>query len=235
MTDARKAIGAICSRLGNDANYAHLPLWKAKRPNQKKKETWPLIDTVLNRISVPLRQSKSANGQPYEFMERSWTRTDPGSGIKLMISLSVADVLISGGHTGDSQLAAAFAKAAVCSIYVVRDGDTVFYVGKSDSGVLERLGVHLGEPFRGRTSKSDLGLLIEANLPESKRWIVELYTADECRWAIPQADTFVFIPSGIAESCLIRRLRPCLNVAGNYFRAAPLPAKYKRPTSRTYL
>ena len=120
---------------------------------------------------------------------------------------------------------------AEAKIYLVRDGSTVFYIGKSDSDVIERLRTHLGFEFRGRRSRSDLGELIEANIPESESWNVELYTPDECRWAVPDGESYFRISAKLAEWCMIRHFKPCLNIVANRERATVLPKRYKRPAS----
>jgi hypothetical protein len=62
------------------------------------------------------------------------------------------------------------------TIYVVRDGDEIFYVGRSEDDCFTRLRTHLGHKFRGHQSLSTLGGFIMRNLPESRHWTVELYT-----------------------------------------------------------
>jgi hypothetical protein len=62
-------------------------------------------------------------------------------------------------------------------IYLYRDGETVFYVGRSQSP-LDRLMQHLALDDRGYGSS--LGDIILDNLPESWEWTIELYTLAEC-------------------------------------------------------
>lgn len=98
-------------------------------------------------------------------------------------------------------------------IYVVRDGDTVFYVGQSAS-IIQRLWGHMGNEIHGGWASfghraSDLGRLIRANLPQSRDWIIDLLTLKECK------DYTVFnVPAltvDMAEVALINILHPCLN------------------------
>lgn len=121
---------------------------------------------------------------------------------------------------------------AEATIYLVRDGATIFYIGLSKANIVERLRTHMGQPFRGHVSKSDLGLFVEANLPESESWVIEIYTAEECRWAVPDGDTYFRISPADAEWCMIRHFKPCLNVTANQDRATPLPDRYKRPVNK---
>jgi len=65
-------------------------------------------------------------------------------------------------------------------LYVVRDGDVVFYVGKSQD-VIDRLRSHVGKGTWGHMSgRSSLGRLIEDNLPGARHWQIELLTPSEC-------------------------------------------------------
>ena len=65
-------------------------------------------------------------------------------------------------------------------LYVVRDGDVVFYVGRSRD-VEDRLLSHMGKGWWGWSQgKSSLGQLIEDNHPESLNWQIELLTPGDC-------------------------------------------------------
>lgn len=100
-------------------------------------------------------------------------------------------------------------------LYVVRDGDTVFYVGQAGD-VVDRLYGHLGQgSWSWATGMSELGKLIKANLPTSRDWRIELYTIGEL--GVNGVD--------LAEEALIDILRPCLNRALNRNPSA-LPDKY---------
>lgn len=124
---------------------------------------------------------------------------------------------------------------AESSIYLVRDGQTIFYIGKSGPDVVERMRTHLGQEFRGRSKLDAVGELIVANFPESELWLIEFYSSEECRWTIPNSKTLRFVDTRTAEWCMIRHYKPCLNVSGNHYQATPLPKNYKRPASRPYL
>lgn len=140
-----------------------------------------------------------------------------------MVSFSVHQLL----H--DELLGSGDQRFAAATIYLVRDGATVFYIGLSKLNVVERLRAHMGRAFRGHVSKSDLGLFIEANLLDSESWVIEIFTAEECRWAVPDGDSYVRISPADAEWCMIRHFKPCLNKTANEERAKPLPAHYKLP------
>jgi len=66
-------------------------------------------------------------------------------------------------------------------IYVVRDRDTVLYVGKSERNVTDRIRRHLGVFY-----ETALGRLIQDNLPESRDWLVELLTLNNCAGFVRQ-------------------------------------------------
>ena len=111
-------------------------------------------------------------------------------------------------------------------IYVVRDGETVFYVGESARGVVNRLLDHLGLGLMA-VLPSVLGETVFCNLPQARAWRIDLYTLEDCtpfvneqfpaykRWGIKEA-----------EQALIAKLRPCLNTAHNPTPSA-LPECYK--------
>lgn len=115
------------------------------------------------------------------------------------------------------------------TVYVVRDGDEVFYVGKSDDDCFTRLRTHLGHDFRGQRSVSNLGEFIMRNLPESRHWIVELYTNEDTKRVIPKRmyEGFFQWPTDYAEMAMIQTLKPCLNVKLNTRNRREIPARYK--------
>lgn len=115
------------------------------------------------------------------------------------------------------------------TIYVVRDGDEVFYVGKSDDDCFARLRTHLGYEFRGQRSFSTLGNLITRNLPGSRQWAVELYTNEQTKKIIPKAlyDEFIGWPTDYAERAMIQTLKPYLNVSLNSRNRREMPDRYR--------
>lgn len=143
-----------------------------------------------------------------------------------------------------------------CIVYVVRDGDVVLYVGKAVR-VIERLWSHLGTGSYGWTGISQLGVLIQANLPMARRWSLELMTGEDCLSVLQECtgnkyftgangsgyllvksislDDGVRLEQRLAatnaeelESELIRVYHPCLNSAGN-LKPTPLPDHYTVP------
>jgi len=115
------------------------------------------------------------------------------------------------------------------TIYVVRDGDVVFYVGKSDDDCFARLRSHLGFEFRGHRSLSALGGLITRNLPESRMWCVNLYTNEETKKIVPKRfyEDLVRWPTKYAEEAMIQTLEPCLNVMLNCQNQRMVPDRYR--------
>lgn len=136
-------------------------------------------------------------------------------------------------------------------LYIVRDRETVFYVGQSLDPV-SRLHEHIYGS--GRSHVSYLGQLIrrcarEADLfaVPSLEWQVEFLTLAECtpyveryqrlpRWPVswkeaispPEGMTSYWHKQAInyAEGALIEHYRPCMNVAGNP-NPTPLPECYR--------
>lgn len=106
-------------------------------------------------------------------------------------------------------------------IYVVRDGETVFYVGKTRDTIGNRVRRHMDGLGR-------LGTLIIENLPGSGRWQIECMTLEDCEPFVRQQ--FPVLKSwgaDYAEVAVIRALNPCLNVAYNEDPSG-LPARYDR-------
>ena len=118
-----------------------------------------------------------------------------------------------------------------CTLYMVRDGETVFYIGKSGSPI-NRILQHMGlaDHF---AATSPIGRCILANAPESDEWLFEMYTVDDCApffvgSAIKLPPANVRHPEfvDIAEMQMIKYWRPCLNIICNRD-ASPIPAKYR--------
>ncbi len=135
-------------------------------------------------------------------------------------------------------------------VYIVREGDLVFYIGES-ANVIERLWSHLGQGSFGWAGDSELGRLIKDNLPAARDWQVELLTIEDCVSVIENltdlrfevASTGVYLPQepvtldGFTfqprikfdrkdlECEVIRAYKPCLNTACNPT-PTPLPEKY---------
>jgi len=109
-------------------------------------------------------------------------------------------------------------------IYIARDGEVIFYVGKSDRTIEERILEHCGV---GRFATLDaLGLLITDNLPDSAHWQVDMMTIEDCKPFAEESDREGLDVAG-AEIVMIAHYRPCLNAIHNR-RPAPLPGKYNR-------
>jgi len=129
-------------------------------------------------------------------------------------------------------------------IYVVRENETVFYVGKS-SDPDRRLAQHMGYE---RQAPSLLGTLIERSKPFSDSWTVEYYSLQDClpvvfsefsnlkdEEAKTMAIRIALAFEGRMEHYMIKALKPCLNRTNNE-NPTPLPEKYReRPTTSSSL
>lgn len=108
-------------------------------------------------------------------------------------------------------------------IYVVRDGDVVFYVGQSKRDVVMRFWEHMNKPSR-------LGQLITLNRPQSMNWLVDYYTLADCQPYVKQKSLFSMqewqhFDMNMAEQGMIAQMRPILNKDFNP-NPMPLPARY---------
>lgn len=131
------------------------------------------------------------------------------------------------------------------TIYLVRDGEVVLYIGKSYDP-LNRLKEHIGKTSRSN-SPSSLGELILDNRPESLNWTMELHTFLDCSEYVASYSSFYYeggyqhivamakdnvlyayndFAIMIAERSMIDYFHPCLNVADNS-QPIDLPEKYK--------
>lgn len=127
-------------------------------------------------------------------------------------------------------------------LYLYRDGDVIFYVGRSISP-LDRNLEHMG--LSHRSLADQLGHVIRDNRPDSWNWTLELYTLEECISLIQQRMPEVYrhymevlnTPTNPrssykykeladdAETVMIEHYRPCLNGMKKQYRN-PLPRKY---------
>jgi predicted GIY-YIG superfamily endonuclease len=112
-------------------------------------------------------------------------------------------------------------------IYVVRDGDLVFYVGQSRRDVVERFWEHMQAPSR-------LGQLIQLNKPRSLQWQADFYTLADCQQFVQQKALFPLqewqhFDMDMAEQAMIAQMRPVLNRDFNP-QPTPLPPGYKGHT-----
>lgn len=122
------------------------------------------------------------------------------------------------------------------TLYMIRDGDTVFYVGQSQNPI-SRLWDHLGH---GRALPSRTGRFIHINAPESLAFQIEILSPGEVSNEILEAAKYWSNLAGIklhfdhglitqAEQILIAKYAPCFNVVYNRD-PTPLPEKYKNPS-----
>lgn len=115
-------------------------------------------------------------------------------------------------------------------IYVVREGEIVFYIGQS-SDVPNRLLEHFAHIGRG--SSSALGGFYDEHKEKSSSWEIDLYTVTDCaplvREALGMTEEAYYrhnprLVSKI-EKAMMKRFSPCLNSMGNE-NQTPLPEKY---------
>jgi hypothetical protein len=106
-------------------------------------------------------------------------------------------------------------------LYLIRDDEVVFYVGRSDNA-FGRVWEHLHGGFKGR---STVGRFILLNWPRSMRFTIELQSSASPRFASVGNDP------DAAEQCLIERLCPCFNEVLND-QPTPLPNGYAPPDAR---
>ncbi len=122
-------------------------------------------------------------------------------------------------------------------LYLVRDGTTVFYVGRSSDPASRLRGGHLNP-----SERSKLGILIKQHLPLSLDWTLELFEIAECGAIVAQwqpneyqrfqtyrdDERYCWVSRDIAERAMIACYHPCFNVQGNPS-PTPLPEQYQRP------
>jgi predicted GIY-YIG superfamily endonuclease len=142
-----------------------------------------------------------------------------------MLTLTIEEALKEYVDTGEHYL------------YLYRDGDTIFYVGRSVQP-LERLLQHLGRalPY----APDEVGQIIQEHMPESLHWTMDLYTLSDCQEAVKAhqpgnvvafqhylaQETFRKKAMMIAEEALIRQHRPHLNQQNATWYDNPLPDRY---------
>jgi len=118
-------------------------------------------------------------------------------------------------------------------VYVIRDGETVFYVGRTSQGIKARIFGHLGLPgYSYGASPSPVGRLIWENAPGCLTWQVEHWTVKDClqdlgQWDPRWPDWWERSDGSDVEGNMIRALRPCLNYTHNENGRA-LPETYRR-------
>ena len=117
-----------------------------------------------------------------------------------------------------------------CLIYAVRVYDYYLYIGKTDDDVINRLNSHLGGGYHGDFSPSILGKIIDANMPRSLDWKVDLYSSDDVMKLVDDTMPGVrldLMPAFYVkwiEPHLIRTHRPYCNTHYKIVKSDPLPA-----------
>lgn len=112
-------------------------------------------------------------------------------------------------------------------VYVIRNGEDVFYVGNS-TRITDRLFDHVGQgSFAWAQSPSPVGRLILDNKPESLSWQVDLMSMSDCEPYIKHYwPNFKHYDGKDAERAMIWHYRPYLNVLYNP-EYRKMPAHYK--------
>ncbi len=110
-------------------------------------------------------------------------------------------------------------------IYRVREAETIFYVGLSRAGVIDRALSHLGMgPFGEVSEPSELDRFIMSQSPDSEQWVFDFLTLSDC-----EAITGYFYQAcrsvGAAEQDLIEMYKPYFNRKHNPS-GGKLPARY---------
>jgi hypothetical protein len=105
-------------------------------------------------------------------------------------------------------------------LYLVRDGEIIFYVGQSYRA-FDRVWEHIRNGYKAR---SDVGRFLLVNWPKSLKFEIELLSSRSVEFEEVGRDP------AAAEELLIRRYRPCFNDSLNEDPTA-LPAAYRPPSS----
>ena len=114
------------------------------------------------------------------------------------------------------------------TVYVLRDGDVCFYIGKSGYRVSESVLRHLKLGSGGRGRYSVVGQLIRHHAPASDQWQVEFWNANDIFERFPSmrdehSDGWLSV--GEIKHLLIQFFQPRLNTSPNY-NPPPLPDRY---------
>jgi hypothetical protein len=107
-----------------------------------------------------------------------------------------------------------------CDLYCIRDGDTVFYVGRSHLA-FNRVWEHIRNGWKAH---SLIGRFLFCNWPASMNYEIKFLTSQDPEFSAVRNDP------ALAEELLIKRHRPCLNEALN-IEPLELPEEYLPPNA----
>jgi hypothetical protein len=107
-----------------------------------------------------------------------------------------------------------------CDLYCIRDGDTVFYVGRSYLA-FNRVWEHIRNGWKAR---SLIGRFLFCNWPASMNYEIELLHSQDPEFSAVRNDP------ALAEELLIKRYKPCLNDSLNTD-PLELPEEYLPPNA----
>ena len=134
-----------------------------------------------------------------------------------MLTYTLAEFLENDADEGDA------------TIYVVRDGNSVLYVGKATRGVQNRWlafpSSHIAHMDENTwIGNSNIGRTIQENLPLSRNWEIDLYTAIECKDVIfNHLQNYNDRLTSLAEIAMIQTLKPYLNSVGAHYQREQPP------------
>ncbi len=112
-------------------------------------------------------------------------------------------------------------------IYLVRDGDFVFYVGVLVRSILDHVLVHCGL-VDGGPPADRLGRVMLDNAPSSNGWVVDLLSLEDCEAFVREVQPMIRrVDAARALVCLTVYYRPCLVEKDNPG-AVELPERYKK-------
>ena len=115
-------------------------------------------------------------------------------------------------------------KEQECSIYVIKDGETFLYIGKTRQHVLDRWFGACGHmpygDYEYRSFFSTIGRRIADNMPDSKKYTVELYSLEEAKETVRaeiEERNFCYdrIGLGYCEQLMILKHKPFDNTTYN--------------------
>lgn len=113
-------------------------------------------------------------------------------------------------------------------IYLLRDGEIVFYVGQSERA-FDRVWQHIRDGYKGQ---SKIGRFILCNWPLSMNFTLELHSSHSLKMLdLAQLTSLVGInPALPVEKALIEKYSPCFNHLLNPD-PTPLPGRYSPTTA----
>jgi hypothetical protein len=113
-------------------------------------------------------------------------------------------------------------------VYLVRNGEHVFYVGRSQADVIDHLRRHIGAGTWSWSDPGPLAKFIRDNMPAADAWQIELLTLEECAPLVHQYFPHEAVVIEHAAQAVMQAERPSLNTLGNPD-PKPVPLDYVYP------